>query len=100
LEYQQIIHIPGNLLNKICLEPQYLLFAHAYTERKRPTTRTYALHKKKEQIKEKNTNLISGTKTKFTKKWKQEQKESCQKSTGTTTNWLCYFSRLRASACA
>jgi len=53
LEYQQIIHIPGNLLNKICLEPQYLLFAHAYTERKRPTTRTYALHKKKSKLRRK-----------------------------------------------
>jgi len=76
LEYQQIIHIPGNLLNKICLEPQYLLFAHAYTERKRPTTRTYALRKKKSKLRRKIRILSAGQKQSLLKNGNKNKKKA------------------------
>lgn len=99
---QETIHIPTSV-NKICLEIQYLPYAHTYTQKNGPPYALAHIRRRKEQIKEKkkeNKNLISGrTKTKFSKKTKQKQKESHQKSRA-TTNWLCVFSRLRASACA
>jgi len=91
---QETIHIPTSL-NKICLEIQYLLYAHTYTQKNGPPYALAHIRRRKEQIKEKkkeNKNLISGrTKTKFSKKNETKTKRKPPEVESNNKLAVCFF---------